>query len=105
MDSGLLLGLSLDHGGHLTHGSPVTYMAKLYNFVRYGMKDPDTGEIDYDAMLEVAKKERPKIVLAGFSAYPRELDWKGRAVLPPAATHRQTPAMTQARMIGAAIQP
>jgi len=71
-----ILGMDLAHGGHLTHGSPVTYMAKLYNFVRYGMKNPDTGEIDYDLMREVAKKERPKIVLAGFSGYPRELDWE-----------------------------
>ncbi len=71
-----ILGMDLAHGGHLTHGSPVTYMARLFNFVRYGMKDADTGEIDYDLMLEVAKKERPKIVLAGFSGYPRELDWQ-----------------------------
>ncbi|HEX2792168.1 MAG TPA: serine hydroxymethyltransferase [Candidatus Paceibacterota bacterium] len=71
-----ILGMDLAHGGHLTHGSPVTYMAKLYNFVRYGMKDADTGEIDYDAMREVAKKERPKIVLAGFSGYSRSIDWK-----------------------------
>ncbi|MEK7100027.1 MAG: aminotransferase class I/II-fold pyridoxal phosphate-dependent enzyme, partial [Patescibacteria group bacterium] len=71
-----ILGMDLAHGGHLTHGSPVTYMAKLYNFVRYGMKNPDTGEIDYDEMREVAKKTRPKIVLAGFSGYSRELDWE-----------------------------
>lgn len=71
-----ILGMDLAHGGHLTHGSPVTYMTKLYNFVRYGMKDVDTGEIDYDLMLETAKRERPKIVLAGFSGYPRTLDWK-----------------------------
>jgi len=71
-----ILGMDLSHGGHLTHGSPVTYMAKLFRFVRYGMKDPDTGEIDYDEMLATAKKERPKIVLAGFSGYPRELDWQ-----------------------------
>jgi len=71
-----VLGMDLAHGGHLTHGSPVTYMTKLYNFVRYGMKDADTGEIDYDLMLETAKRERPKIVLAGFSGYPRSLDWK-----------------------------
>lgn len=74
-----VLGMDLAHGGHLTHGSPVTYMAKLYNFVRYGMKDADTGEIDYEEMRAVAKRERPKIVLAGFSGYPRELDWKAIA--------------------------
>lgn len=70
-----VLGMDLSHGGHLTHGHPVTTMAKLYRFVRYGMKDIETGEIDYDKMLEVAKKEKPKIILAGFSAYPRELDY------------------------------
>ncbi len=71
-----VLGMELSHGGHLTHGHPVTYIAKIFNFVRYGMKDVETGEIDYDALEATAKKERPKIVLAGFSAYPRELDWK-----------------------------
>lgn len=70
-----VLGMKLDQGGHLTHGHPVTTMAQLYNFVRYGMKDPETGEIDYDAMRAVALKEKPKIILAGFSAYPRNLDY------------------------------
>lgn len=71
-----VLGMDLSHGGHLTHGHPVTYLTKIFNFVRYKMKDPDTGEIDYDAMLAVAKEHKPKIVLAGFSAYPRELDYE-----------------------------
>ena len=71
-----ILGMDLGHGGHLTHGSPVTYMAKLYRFIRYKMKDPDTGEIDYDEMRETAKKEKPKIILGGFSGYSRELDWQ-----------------------------
>ena len=70
-----VLGMKLDQGGHLTHGHPVTTMAKLYNFVRYGMKDVETGEIDYDEMRQVALKEKPKIILAGFSAYPRNLDY------------------------------
>lgn len=70
-----VLGMKLDHGGHLTHGHPVTTMAKLYNFVRYGIKDVETGEIDYEEMRQVALKERPKIILAGFSAYPRNLDY------------------------------
>ena len=76
-----ILGMDLAHGGHLTHGSPVTYMAQLYNFVRYGMKDADTGEIDYDEMLRVAKETRPKIVLAGFSGYSRTIDWKRVAAI------------------------
>ena len=70
-----ILGMDLNHGGHLTHGSPVTYMAKLYNFVRYGMKDVETGEIDYDNLRKLAHEHKPKIILAGFSAYPRELDY------------------------------
>ena len=70
-----VLGMDLSHGGHLTHGHPVTYLSKIFNFVRYGMKDIETGEIDYEHMLATAKKIRPKIVLAGFSAYPRELDY------------------------------
>lgn len=70
-----VLGMDLSHGGHLTHGHPVTHMAKLYNFVRYKMKDVSTGELDYDELEAVAKKEKPKIILAGFSAYPREIDY------------------------------
>jgi glycine hydroxymethyltransferase len=76
-----IMGMDLSHGGHLTHGSPVTYMSKLFNFVRYKMGDLETGAIDYDDMLKVAKQEKVKIILAGFSAYPRELDYaKIRAV-------------------------
>ena len=71
-----IMGMRLDQGGHLTHGAPVTTMAQLFNFVRYGMKDPETGEIDYDHMRQVALKEKPKILLAGFSGYPRNLDYK-----------------------------
>ena len=70
-----VLGMDLSHGGHLTHGHPVTYITKIYNFVRYKMKDVETGEIDYDEMREVALREKPKILLAGFSAYPREIDY------------------------------
>lgn len=70
-----VMGMRLDHGGHLTHGAPVTSSAKLYNFVRYGIKDVETGEIDYDEMLSVARKEKPKIIIAGFSGYPRSLDY------------------------------
>ncbi len=70
-----VLAMDLSHGGHLTHGSPVTVLARTYKFVRYGMKDIETGEIDYAYMRELALKHRPKIILAGFSAYPRELDY------------------------------
>lgn len=71
-----VLGMDLSHGGHLTHGHPVTHVSKIFRFVRYKMKNIDTGEIDYDEMLRVAKKEKPKLILAGFSAYTRELDYK-----------------------------
>lgn len=71
-----ILGMDLGHGGHLTHGAPVTYMAKLFRFIRYKMKNVETGEIDYEALREMALTEKPKIILGGFSAYPRELDWK-----------------------------
>lgn len=71
-----VMGMDLSHGGHLTHGHPVTYLTKIFKFVRYKMKDVETGEIDYDEMRETAKREKPKIILAGFSAYPRELNYK-----------------------------
>ncbi len=70
-----VLGMDLSHGGHLTHGHPVTYITKIFNFVRYKMKDVETGEIDYDEMRAIALREKPRIVLAGFSAYPREIDY------------------------------
>lgn len=71
-----VLGMRLDHGGHLTHGHPITVAGKIFNFERYGIKDLETGEIDYDALREMALKFKPKIILAGFSAYPRELDYQ-----------------------------
>ncbi len=70
-----VLAMDLSHGGHLTHGAPVTRSAKLYNFIRYKMKDVSTGEIDYDELRVLALKYKPKIILAGFSSYPRELDY------------------------------
>jgi glycine hydroxymethyltransferase len=71
-----VLGMDLSHGGHLTHGHPVTYITNFFNFVRYKMKDVETGEIDYGEMLALAKEHRPKILLAGYSAYSRELDYE-----------------------------
>lgn len=70
-----VLAMDLAHGGHLTHGAPVTRSANIYNFIRYGIKDVETGEIDYDELRELALKHKPKIIIAGFSAYPRELDY------------------------------
>lgn len=70
-----VLAMDLSHGGHLTHGAPVTRSAQLYNFVRYKMKNIETGEIDYDALRALAREHKPKLIIAGFSAYPRELDY------------------------------
>lgn len=70
-----VIAMDLSHGGHLTHGSPVTRSAHLYNFIRYKMKNVETGEIDYDGLRALALKHKPKIILAGFSCYPRELDY------------------------------
>ncbi len=70
-----IMGMELSHGGHLTHGRPGTVSAKLFNFVRYGIKDMETGELDYEAMHDLAMRTKPRIILAGFSSYPRELDY------------------------------
>ncbi len=74
--SDTILAMDLAHGGHLTHGAPVTRSAREYNFIRYGIKNIDTGEIDYEEIRQLALKHKPKIILAGFSAYPRELDYE-----------------------------
>lgn len=70
-----ILGMNLAEGGHLTHGSPVNYSGKSYHFVSYGV-DPETGRIDYDKVREIALSCRPKIIVAGASAYPRAIDFK-----------------------------
>src|SRR3989339_486365 len=71
-----VLGMDLSHGGHLTHGHPMTLPAKIYKFVNYKMKNPDTGEIDYENLRKIALEHKPKIILAGFSAYSRSLNYK-----------------------------
>jgi glycine hydroxymethyltransferase len=68
------LGMSLDHGGHLTHGARVNFSGRLFNAVQYGL-DPKTGEIDYAAVERLAQEHKPKMILAGFSAYSRVIDW------------------------------
>lgn len=70
-----ILGMSLADGGHLTHGSKVNFSGKIFNAVQYGL-NPDTGEIDYDRMEALAKEHKPKMVVAGFSAYSRVVDWE-----------------------------
>jgi glycine hydroxymethyltransferase len=71
----VVLGMSLADGGHLTHGAPVNFSGKLYHAVQYGL-DPDTGEVDYDAVAALADQHRPKMIVAGFSAYSRKMDWQ-----------------------------
>ncbi|MFC3886413.1 serine hydroxymethyltransferase [Bacillus songklensis] len=70
-----VLGMNLSHGGHLTHGSPVNFSGVQYNFVEYGV-DPDTHTINYDDVLEKARLHKPKLIVAGASAYPRIIDFK-----------------------------
>ena len=70
-----ILGMSLAHGGHLTHGSKVNFSGKIYNAVQYGL-NPETGEIDYDQVEALAKEHKPKMIIAGFSAYSRVLNWQ-----------------------------
>ena len=69
-----VLGMDLSHGGHLTHGHPVTLSAKIYNFIRY--KTDKSGKIDYKQLEKIAVKEKPKLILAGFSSYTRQLNYK-----------------------------
>lgn len=69
-----VLGMNLSHGGHLTHGSPVNISGTYYNFVSYGV-DKETQKIDYDEVLKIAKEKKPKLIVAGASAYPREIDF------------------------------
>ncbi|MCY4183512.1 MAG: serine hydroxymethyltransferase [Gammaproteobacteria bacterium] len=70
-----LLGMSLAHGGHLTHGASVSFSGRIYQAVQYGIHD-ETGEIDYDEVASLARQHRPKVIVAGFSAYSRVIDWR-----------------------------
>jgi glycine hydroxymethyltransferase len=70
-----ILAMELSHGGHLTHGAPVSHMGKIYRFVRY-KTNPENGAIDFEALREVARKEKPKLVICGYSSYPRDYDYK-----------------------------
>jgi glycine hydroxymethyltransferase len=70
-----ILGMSLAHGGHLTHGAKVNFSGKIFNAHQYGL-NPETGEIDYDQVEQLAKEHQPKMIIAGFSAYSRVVDWQ-----------------------------
>ena len=75
-----VLGMSLDQGGHLTHGSPVNFSGRFYRFAAYGL-DPQTETIDYDELERIAKDIRPKLVVGGASAYPRIIDFERMAAI------------------------
>jgi glycine hydroxymethyltransferase len=75
-----LLGMNLSHGGHLTHGSPVNFSGQLYEVVAYGVRE-DTGRIDYDQVRELAREHRPRVIVAGASAYPRIIDFEAFAAI------------------------
>jgi glycine hydroxymethyltransferase len=75
-----ILGMSLDHGGHLTHGAKVNFSGKFFKAAQYGI-EPDTGEIDYEQVQRLAEEHRPKMIIAGFSAYSRVIDWSKFAAI------------------------
>ena len=70
-----VMGLKLDHGGHITHGLPIAFSGKAYNFIPY-MVDKETGQLDYDEIERQAMEHKPKMIVAGFTAYPQDIDWK-----------------------------
>ncbi|MEK7064841.1 MAG: serine hydroxymethyltransferase [Patescibacteria group bacterium] len=70
-----IMGMDLSHGGHLTHGAPVSHMGKLFNFVRYKTHPEDKGRIDFDELSKIAKEAKPKILLCGYTSYPRDYDY------------------------------
>ncbi|MBU2068275.1 serine hydroxymethyltransferase [Patescibacteria group bacterium] len=72
-----ILGMDLSHGGHLTHGAPVSHMGQIFNFIRYKTDPENKGKIDFKELMKIAKKHKPKIVLCGYTSYPRDIDYAG----------------------------
>lgn len=70
-----VMGLKLDHGGHITHGLPIAFSGRAYNFVQYGVNE-QTGKLDMEEVRKLAHEHKPKMIVAGFTAYPRDIDWK-----------------------------
>jgi glycine hydroxymethyltransferase len=100
-----ILGMSLDHGGHLTHGAKVNFSGKLFKAVQYGIK-PDSGEIDYDQVASLAKEHRPRVVVAGFSAYSRIIDWaRFRAIADSVGAYLFVDMAHVAGLVAAGIYP
>ncbi|MBN2281286.1 MAG: serine hydroxymethyltransferase [Candidatus Marinimicrobia bacterium] len=100
-----ILGMDLSHGGHLTHGSPVNFSGKLFNFVSYGVKK-ETGRIDYDDVATKAKQHKPKMIVAGASAYPRFIDFaKFREIADTIGAFLMTDMAHPAGLIAAGLHP
>ena len=100
-----ILGMSLAEGGHLTHGSPVNFSGRLFRSVQYGL-DPDSGEIDYGQVEALALEHRPRIVVAGFSAYSRVVDWaRFRAIADAAGAYLVADAAHVAGLVAAGLYP
>lgn len=100
-----VLGMSLAHGGHLTHGAKVNFSGKIYHAVQYGIH-PDTGEIDYEQVAALAKEHKPRMIIAGFSAYSRIVDWqKFRAIADSIGAYLWVDMAHVAGLIAAGIYP
>lgn len=100
-----VLGMNLSHGGHLTHGSPVNFSGVQYNFVEYGV-DKETQTIDYDKVLELAKEHKPKLIVAGASAYPREIDFaKFRSIADEVGAYLMVDMAHIAGLVAAGLHP
>ncbi len=100
-----VLGMSLAHGGHLTHGAKVNFSGKIYNSVQYGL-NPATGEIDYDEAARLALEHKPKMVIAGFSAYSRVVDWqKFRAIADSVGAYLMVDMAHVAGLVAAGVYP
>jgi len=100
-----VMGMDLSQGGHLTHGSPVNFSGKLFNIISYGL-DPKTEEIDYEQLLEIAKKEKPKMIVAGASAYSRTIDFeKFRKIADEVGAYLMVDMAHIAGLIAAGVHP
>ncbi len=101
----LFLGLALPHGGHLTHGSPVNFSGKMYRAMSYGVT-AETGLVDYDALEILAKEHKPRLIIAGFSAYSRDLDWaRFRAIADEVGAYLMADIAHIAGLIAAGLSP
>jgi glycine hydroxymethyltransferase len=100
-----ILGMSLDHGGHLTHGAKVNFSGKIYKAFQYGIKH-DTGEIDYEQVQQLAQEHRPKLIVAGFSAYSRIIDWaRFRAIADEVGAYFMVDMAHVAGLVAAGVYP